>query len=160
MDELIAFVHARLDDDEWWAREASRRLPDGFTPTGEHWRWECETTDQPIKVDPVLDVYLEGENHSSVGLRSVEEYPSTVGAIPHLVIGNQDEIEAVVAGHVARHDPAHVLLDVQARRKTLVRCQEEMLSGIPRLVHFAKMTVWEMAQRWEDHDDFDGGWRP
>jgi hypothetical protein len=20
--------------------------------------------------------------------------------------------------------------------------------------------AWEIAQRWEDHDDFDGGWRP
>lgn len=64
------------------------------------------------------------------------------------------------ADYIAHYDPARMLRDVQARRHTLVRCQEEMLSGIPRLVHFAKQTLWEMAQRDADHEDFREEWRP
>lgn len=62
--------------------------------------------------------------------------------------------------HIARHDPSRVLSDVDSARRTLVRCQEEMLSSIPRLIHFAQMTVWEMAQRWSDHKEFREDWRP
>jgi hypothetical protein len=64
------------------------------------------------------------------------------------------------AAHIARHDPARVLREVEAKRMTFVRCQEEMLSGIPRLVHFAKQTLWEMSQSYADHEDFSEGWRP
>lgn len=160
MDEVLAFVQARLDEDEWWAREASRRDGEGHTPTGEHWRWECEATDQPVALDPALDEYLKGRDGASVGLRSVEEYESSIGLIPHLAIHAQYEIQTAVAGHILRHDPARTLRDVQARRTTLLRCQEEMLSGMPRLVRFAQMTVWEMAQRWNDHDDFKESWKP
>jgi hypothetical protein len=53
------------------------------------------------------------------------------------------------AGHIAAHDPARVLRDIDRDRRILIRCQEEMLSGIPRLVHFAKQTVREMALSYE-----------
>lgn len=49
------------------------------------------------------------------------------------------------AAHIAEHDPARALREVDGRRRTLIRCQEEMLSGIPRLVHFAQQTLREMA---------------
>lgn len=44
------------------------------------------------------------------------------------------------------YDPARVLVDVDSRRRTLVRCEEELLSGIPRLVHFAQETLRDMAR--------------
>lgn len=50
-----------------------------------------------------------------------------------------------VARHIAEHDPARVLREIEAKWRTLIRCQEEMLSGIPRLVHFARQTLREMA---------------
>lgn len=116
MDDLMAFVYARLDKEEASALTASGDPDCGvWAATGDG-------------VD--FDQYEVGGIH-----------PAT-------------------AAHIVRHDPAKVLRDVQARRTTLVRCQEEMLSGIPRLVWFAKMTVWEMAQRWADHDDFNEDWRP
>lgn len=58
------------------------------------------------------------------------------------------------AAHVIRHDPARVLREVEAKRRTLIRCQEEMLSGIPRLVHFAKQTLREMALSFADRPGF------
>lgn len=47
-------------------------------------------------------------------------------------------------------NPARVLREIDARRRTLIRCQEEMLSGIPRLAHFAKQTLQEMALPYAD----------
>jgi hypothetical protein len=58
------------------------------------------------------------------------------------------------AEHIAEHDPARVLREIDAKRRTLVRCQEEMLSGIPRLVHFATQTVREMAAVYEDRPGY------
>ncbi|MFC4529733.1 DUF6221 family protein [Sphaerisporangium dianthi] len=115
MDDLIAFLHARLDEDEHIARTAG----------GDD---ECSTW-TPTSDGVDFDQYEIGGFH-----------PST-------------------AAHVARHHPARVLRDVQARQHTLVRCQKEMLSGIPRLVHFAKRTLWEMAQPYTDHPDYRQKWK-
>lgn len=133
--EMAAFIREQIDADEWWAREASRSSLGGFTPTGEHWRWECETTDQPVAIDPVLSQHVEGHDHSSVGLRSVEEYESSVGPLSHLVISNQDDLSTTVAGHIERHDPADVLAVVAAHR--------------------AILDLWEDVMRNEDHH---AGW--
>lgn len=54
------------------------------------------------------------------------------------------------AEHVAAWDPARVLREIDAKQRTLIRCEEEMLSGIPRLVHFAQQTVREMALSYKD----------
>jgi hypothetical protein len=59
------------------------------------------------------------------------------------------------AEHIAEWDPARVLREIDGRRRTLVRCQEEMLSGIPRLVHFAKQTVREMALPYEGRPGYE-----
>lgn len=53
---------------------------------------------------------------------------------------------SVLGRHMARHDPARALADVDSRRRILVRCEEELLSGIPRVVHFAQETLRDMAR--------------
>lgn len=58
------------------------------------------------------------------------------------------------AQYIARHDPARVLREIEAKRRTLVRCEEAMLSASPMLVHFAQQTVWEMALPYADHPDY------
>ncbi|MGP4030068.1 DUF6221 family protein [Actinomadura sp. 3N407] len=50
------------------------------------------------------------------------------------------------AFHAARWEPARVLREIDSRRRTLVRCEEELLSGIPRLVHFAEQTLRDMTR--------------
>lgn len=122
MDELLAFAHARLDEEVQAARACVEEV--GGTRAG----------------DP---------NPDGSGVAERDDYPSYPWGAG----------EAELA-YAARMQPARTLRDVQARRKTLVRCQEEMLSGIPRVVWFARMTAWEMAQRWSDHDDFKESWKP
>ncbi|MEV7805028.1 DUF6221 family protein [Microbispora sp. NPDC088329] len=58
------------------------------------------------------------------------------------------------ADHIEDNDPAYVLADVDSKRRILVRCEEEMLSGIPRLVHFAQQTLRELALPYADRDDY------
>jgi Family of unknown function (DUF6221) len=50
-----------------------------------------------------------------------------------------------VGKHIDRYDPARVLAEVAAKRRTLVRCEEALLSANPMLAHFAEQTVREMA---------------
>lgn len=55
---------------------------------------------------------------------------------------------------------ARVLREIEAKRRTLVRCEEALLSANPMLVHFAKYTLWEMAQPYAGHPSFREEWRP
>ena len=49
------------------------------------------------------------------------------------------------APHIATWSPARVLREIDGKRRTLVRCEEAMASGMPVLTHFAKQTLREMA---------------
>lgn len=69
-----------------------------------------------------------------------------VATLPHHLNGGLNAL------HVERHDPARVLRDADSRRRTLVRCEEELLSGIPRLVHFAQETLRDMARPYLDQE--------
>lgn len=129
MSELVDWLRVQLDEDEWWAREASRDPFGRSTPTGEHWIWEDEVTDQPVTIDPVGGgEYLIGDDWAPVGLRSVEEYRSTTDlySLNHLVVRGQDELQHEVAGHIARWDPARVMVEVEAKRRILDRYVELM----------------------------------
>ncbi|MFE3452400.1 DUF6221 family protein [Nonomuraea sp. NPDC059194] len=83
---------------------------------------------------------------------------SIYAKIPHMQAAAA--LGAAVSLGAGPADPRRVQRDIEAKRRILVRCQEEMLSGIPRLVHFAKQTLWEMAQPDADHPDFREEWKP
>ncbi len=44
--------------------------------------------------------------------------------------------------------------------RTLIRCEEAQLAANPMLVHFAKQTVWEMAQPYADQPGYREERRP
>ncbi|MGW8719655.1 DUF6221 family protein [Streptomyces althioticus] len=126
MDELVAWLGVQLDEDDRIARaaceyaEAEWRLDeDGATVLW--WPPEPRVAEKEREKGlPVVSDRWRGQAIESSGAR--------------------------VAPHVAEWDPARVLREIDAKRRTLVRCQEAMLSASPMLVHFAKQTVWEMAQ--------------
>jgi hypothetical protein len=76
---------------------------------------------------------------------------------PEMVTGiPRSYAQAPVAVHIATFaDPARVLREIDAKRRTLIRCEEEMASGVPRLTHFAKQTVREMAAVYEDRPGYE-----
>lgn len=123
MDDLVTWLRIQLDEDAWWAREASR--PDWgedvmYTEGGEHWRWADETTDEVVAIDPTAGE-LVADGAVRIYLGSEERYPSrALGpdvTLLHIVLGGCEEVS--VAGHIARWDPAHVLAEVGAKRRIL-----------------------------------------
>ncbi|HEY9408899.1 MAG TPA: DUF6221 family protein [Jiangellaceae bacterium] len=121
MSELVAFLRACLDKDEWWAREASRLREQEGQPAGDHWQWEEGEGDQVLALDPAQSEYV-GDEHGSVrvSLRSRELYPTPyVGDLPNFAIGTAEEVPTTVAGHIVRHDPVRVLAEVAAKRQIL-----------------------------------------
>lgn len=120
MDDLTARLRTKLDEVEAWARAASQTSDPG-TPTGEHWRWECGECDTPITINPVTDADVECPNgcSSQVFLRSVEEYPSSVGPLSAAIVPYAQEVPAVAGAFIALHDPARELRVVAAHRRLL-----------------------------------------
>lgn len=158
------FLTARYDEIEWWAVEASRCGSRGYTPRGEHWRWECHD-DHQINPDPLVDSDLhctEDENYS-VSLRSVEEYPydNIPGEGPHFALNYVEEAETVVAGHIIRHDPAAVLADLAAKRQIFAECSIVLgKEGNPmgeRVIAWQVMRLLASAHR--DHPDWREAWQ-
>jgi hypothetical protein len=91
MDDLIAFLNARLDEDE----AAARAVQDNSDP----WpgQWEAD------------------EHHR---LRTFNGWTLAVPGTPG------GEFKPGVLAHIARHDPARVLRDVEADRRLLAEWQK------------------------------------
>ena len=71
--------------------------------------------------------------------------------------------------HIARHDPARVLREVEAKRAILARCQMVLAAfhdpeGVEwpdvnrRERHHARRTIEDMASAYRDHEDYDPAW--
>ncbi|MFC8267800.1 DUF6221 family protein [Streptomyces cinereoruber] len=187
MDDLIAFLRARLDEDELWAMEASRRHDSQAHPGGVHWQWVNPETDTPVTVDPSRGPFLTDEEESyRFSLRSKEQFPTgSVGLLPQFAIHSAEEIPFAAAGHIVRHDPARVLAEVDAKRRVLasyaqaVRVRDEAMewvkepvftdpgaAGIERwndardVAHFLDPVVRLLALPYASHPDYRDTWRP
>lgn len=165
--DLVEFVRARLDEDVWWAREASR-CRGRYTEGGEHWRWEDVETDQPVTPDPASDEFIKGAGWNA-SLRSVERYPfdAMPGVGPHIALSGSDEVEAAVGGHIARHDPARVLAQVEALRQIVDWLDGSMRpKGAPPGVRIDtvnqgyRRALQTLASIWRDHPQYDPSWAP
>lgn len=137
MVDLARWLGQQLDEDERIARAATRG-PWVWTPETDAWD-QCgptlirKGTDQP---DSDLAEVLAGWGHDAWGLH----------------VSEADQ------AHIAEWDPARVLREIDAKRRTLIRCEEAMASANPMLVHFAQQTVWEMASVYADRPGFREEW--
>lgn len=131
-DALVAFVRARLDEDEATARAVG--VPD---------IWRADSSWAAELLNP-----LPSQRH---------EHP---GYVPMITQADLD--------HIARHDPARVLREVEAKRELLawyLRALEfEQRPGSPFQVPFATREVLEkvlriLANAWDSHPDFREEWR-
>jgi hypothetical protein len=164
--DIVKFIRARLDDDEWWAREASRPRASAPVPGGVHWQWVDSAGDQVLAIDPVLGELLNDGGRAD--LRSVEEFPSSVGPLPLFAVSYPEEVPTVVAGHIVRHDPARVLREVAAHRLVL-ELHDGCGTGVGRCDdggHSRGMDGEQpgctdqaaLASIWSDHPDYDQAW--
>lgn len=136
-DNIVAFINARLDEDELSALAASapyRYAAQGATvpPGGVHWTWVVGENWTPVTVDPAADDTVGGPDYygCSVNLASVEEWRTEgsdhgwpVRTMPRTVANQMVEVDSSAAGHIVRHDPARALREVGAKRRTMARHQ-------------------------------------
>lgn len=143
---LVAFLRARLDEDELWARTASTTAPGGFAQeqwdpghavTGVHWQWL--RTDEEEEWEPFTPDPADPDQGSyPAHLASVELHAITPDGTrwrrqpwyPLFALYGAEEFHPAAAGHIQRHDPASVLADVAGRRALLEWCEREVIDGL------------------------------
>ena len=138
-NDLVQFLRARLDEDEQTARTASHVLRDGA-----HWS---------------LDDWHGWEQPHSLIAQGTADQPVALGHF------TADPVPTEQAAHIARHDPARVLREIDAKRVLLadyerfVAERRRMMGGwdsypepSPVLMAFAAV--------YADHSDYRDEWRP
>lgn len=133
MDDLIAFLRARLDEDEQWASTASEYA-------SEHWRVDDDEETlllyDPMPEEPGMGKTLGGR----------------------------------VVAHIARHDPARVLREVQAKRAVIAECawwhdrvnarEKHPMPCLADRFEVAMSVLRALATAYNDHPDYRENWRP
>lgn len=190
VSDIVEFIRERLAEDEQWALAASAPYPyavEGTTTplTGVHWTWVVGEDWTPVTVDPVTDEFVGGSASHPVNLASVEQWPVPPWTledgteIPHsdmpaTVANEMVEVLAGPGGHIARHDPARVLREVEAKRRVLARHHEEShVSGPicrgcgftgdldePRNFIHECEELQDLAAAWSDHPSYRSEWSP
>jgi hypothetical protein len=134
--DLIAFISARLDEDEQMARAATYGV------------WVVGPTfgarDNRVYVKP------EGFGIDTIGTCVIAGQ-----------VSNTPEFRAN-AQHIARHDPARVLREVEAKRR-LVFQFEHRGNAVRGAIQPSTGGVWDdllrlLALPYADHPDFQAGW--
>ncbi len=118
MSDLVAFLRARLGEDEAEARLAARE--------GGTW-----TQDDPVR------------------------FPGAISSLGGQVVYDEGAPDENQAPHIARHDPARVLREVEAKRAILA----ERWGGPDH------QDMWEAVSRhlaavYRTHPDYDPAWAP
>ena len=139
MDELIAFVTARLDEDEAAGKAAASVAGPG---------WKAEAYYPPDESRTRTCLRSEG----GAFLADFDDAPD----YPEL------------AAHIARHDPARVLREVAAKR-AIVGDENEGLAMIAvhergtwpdELTREADRILRQLAAVWSGHPDYRPEWKP
>lgn len=141
MDDLVRFLRDRLDEDERTARAA--------TP-GPWWH-------NPGKQ------WLEGEAFERYDLSKGEEFVGYGGPHPFTgavaSTGPADHMQSMKdAAHIARHDPARVLAEVEAKRRILT-AYENYDREAPEL-DVPDSVIRLLALPYAGHPDYRKEWRP
>lgn len=183
---IVAFLEARYAETESDALAASHDTDQlDPLPGGEHWHWVYAPpggssrdgiTDQPV--DLTRDTEYVGDQLDGCGvavsLRSVEEYPARYNpdvTLPSFVVWSVDEMPVRAARHIARHDPARVLVGVAAKRAVLAEHPRHEAGGhavCGRCIDRGSwgdegepwpcQTVRALAAEFADHPDHSSAW--
>ena len=136
MDDLVQFLRDRLDEDETIAREAAHY-------EAGHWT----TKDgYPVSV--------------------ADELPEAADTFERVVAFDEGSPSEEQAAHIARHDPARVLAEVEAKRLALDHYTElqRLAKGGVAIYRTAAgavgVQVQIMAMPYADHPAYKEAWRP
>lgn len=142
--DLVTFVRARLDEDEQVARLAAI-----MNPGAPALEWSAE---QVGREDP----------HTRLWGNTWAVLPAKVKGIVLAVSSADSPYQPRVTAHIARHDPARVLREVEAKRR--------MVDYLTDLDDKASDNNWWnldtdlpfklLAQPYADHPDYRAEWSP
>lgn len=146
MDDLVTFLRARLDEDAEAALSAA-------LGRSKYAAWRAEETDVYTQ-----EVILSGHAH-----RVADTGPTHPRADDY-------EEDAARAAHIARHDPARVLREVEAKRRIVDLCAPPLvdvtdLHSTGREFIQGKGAPWGepvlrlLALPYADHPDYQNDWR-
>jgi len=183
MSELVDFLRARLDEDEQWALAASAPyqyavgnppVPEG----GVHWTWVVGENWEPVTSNPAEEEFVSIGDGWSCNLATVEEWQSVNGKwmMRRTYAGHIEEMDPSAAGHIARHDPARVLREIEAKRRIISKVfdYEAKIDGewacghtpaqieaglCPEAQDKDLLVLQLLAMPYADHPNFQGAWR-
>jgi hypothetical protein len=151
-DDIVAFLRERLDEDERAARKAASLC--GCHPPAPVWIFDDdESAGRILAAGRIL---IEDDPHPDVAHRLRKRWN-----------GSYNDLFA--ATHIARHDPARVLREVEARRRTLEwhlrvpdpRAGYDLPDQCgPCYDEWPCYDVRNLASVWSDHPDYREEWRP
>lgn len=131
MDDLIAFLRARLDEDEAAAMEAVFPSPWDVSDRG---HYAAVRADEP-------------------DFRIITELDQSQG-VPGVWLSE-------TLSHIARHDPARVLADVAAKRAVVFWCEAAYrVVEADRYALDVERVLLHLASAYAEHPDYHEEWRP
>ncbi|MCX5201057.1 DUF6221 family protein [Streptomyces sp. NBC_00237] len=127
-DDLVEFLHARLAEDEAAARAASEP---------EEWVEKRPTWNVQYWADPDRAAVIADPDSSA--------YPVVTS-----IAGEAEDVAEVFVRHIARHDPARVLAEVDAKRRMLDASPAECPTGCRTEHSFSgSCSLRSMGPAWE-----------
>lgn len=159
--EIVAFLTRCLDEDELWAMEASRDGWDNPVPEGGvHWQWVRSEGDIVVEIDTTTMEYV--DEGRGISLRSRETFPSKYNkwSLPQFAISSAEEVPVAVGGHILRHDPAHVLAEVEAKRAVMKHCTVMIAWATPgsAVAQLCINVLVSMAPPYKDRPGYNPAW--
>lgn len=153
---LITWLLAQIDSDLTWAQEASRKNDETAAEGGVHWRWgDADEEGLLITPDPGASEFVGTRESVTVSLRSAEVWPTDFTLpLPQFAIPYAEEIPSAVGGHIVRHDPARVIRDLTARRRSVLLCQGNLS------LKLADAILRDMAETYAERSGYLDEWKP
>lgn len=143
MSDLVEFLKARLDEDEQIARTSIGKYPERAEWSYEPWSPRAGWGSGEV---------IAPNDRDSTG------YPEMITCDRE---GVQQSVEENDGPHIARHNPARVLREVEAKRKIV---EEHQIGHDPCDAHDAAMesvpcgTICALASVYSDHPDYREEW--
>jgi uncharacterized protein DUF6221 len=129
--DLVEFLRARIDEDEQAAWAASRS---GYPPGTQPREWH--------EVDP---------------LRYAGKLEDDLGGV---ITRGEGLPTARQAEHIARHDPARVLAEVDAKRRIVAGCAQARHAEDQARANALFVVACLLALPYADHPDYRQEWKP
>lgn len=82
---------------------------------------------------------------------------------PNTYADSIEEMDPAAAGHIARHDPARVLAEVEAKRRIIRLCEAGLdpdYLATPGVRAGYRLILRDLAAPYHDYPDYDQSWKP